>query len=170
MRVLFLFSLLLGSVSLFAVHPLNISSAKIVIKNNKATLNITFNYGDFNAAASQFSKTNLLLENDKFTAASVMYIVKYWNESFKMWLNGGLVKMKLNEALYSFQEDGGIVQLNFTIPHFDVLGKKLKIHNSLLLNAVSVQRNIVHIYMGEEAKLLTVQMFAKGDTEKEVSL
>jgi len=169
MKLLFVSLLLCANMHVFSIHPMNISSTKIIVVGNKATLTVSFGYTDFYFAVKDLTHKDLVVKNETFTDESKTLVEAYWNENFKIWIEGKPVKMVMKQSKIYAQEDGSTVELEFELPRFGVFGKKLKIHNSLLLNVVSVQKNIVHIY-AKDNKLLTVQLFSKGEVDKETKL
>ncbi|WP_264565462.1 DUF6702 family protein [Flavobacterium sp. N3904] len=136
------FSVFLLSLSSFGVHKFYMAIYQINYAPEKKMLQITARIflDDLNKALEKKYKKKLFIGGDKETEEGLILLKKYLAENFSLKVNGQTKTMNF----LSKEIDGDVLVCYLNVKEISKI-TSLEINNSVLIDWISEQQNIVHI-------------------------
>jgi len=143
---------------LYIIHPIYVSSSKIVIINETAEVNIKIFRDDLEDDLRLFYSKSISIDNDIKLQNASSEIDAYIQKKFELRINNS--KIKLSYFKYNLINDLVEISSSFTYKK-DV--EEIKIINNILFEVYKIQKNVVFINVEKQSKSY---IFSFSDREK----
>ncbi len=135
--------------SLAIAHPIKMSTAKMEIDNEIASVNLNLFWDDFSEHLITTYR-NQVIANDS-DKLSMKIISDYLHRNFQVRLNGNAVGVSVQS--FSLNEELNTLQVKFT-PFSVENVSLLEVNYSVLMDAFDKQSNVLHVVSSGERKSL----------------